>query len=411
MASWGDLPPIALNDDSPLPKYQQLARAIEIHIRDLNIRPHTKLPSENELNELLGLSRSTIRKSLEELKMLGCVYCKQGQGTFVTDVFANSTREVLKPEPASPDTVDSSPGTVHPWQDSGMMTGNKKKKGLIGLLVPTMLNEIYPRIVRGVEDVASARGCSVFIGNTYANRDRELTLMQEMIGRNVDGLILEPTHARFDQPGTRTFKLLKSFPLPFVLIDNDIPGLESSQVIIDDYRGGEVATRYLIGQGHRSITYIFKETVLPALDRRDGFLAAMKSAGLHGGESCLCPYTENEEPQNPGYFLTKRLLMQENRPTAIFYFNDELAIHGMRAIHDAGMHIPQDISIIGFDNIPSAAAPDIRLTTMEHPKYFCGRWAADILFDQIDRGTDSLRRRITVHPELVKRETVAPPRR
>lgn len=412
MADWGELPPLTLDDHSDIPKYLQVARAIEFHIRAGHVRSNARLPSENELDKLLGLSRSTIRKALEELERLGCIYRKQGHGTFAAVLYpspAASNGTMFAAEPV----ISETPGTMPSWLTASSSPSNptvQKRAGSIGLLVPTMLNEIYPLIIKGVEDVASRRGSNVFICNTYANRDRELTLMQDMIERGVDGIILEPTHARFDQPGTRTFQLLKSFPLPCVLIDNDIPGLELPQVILDDFRGGEVAARHLVDNGHRRLAYVFKETVLAALDRRDGFLATLRSAGIPISNALLVPYGEEDESRNPGYLYTERLLKVDPQPTAIFYFNDELAINGIRAIRDAGLRVPEDISVIGFDNIQSGAAPDVRLTTIEHPKYFGGRWAADILFDQIDRasrGLERIHRRITVHPELVVRSTVA----
>lgn len=402
MATWGMLPPISLDESSDQPKYIQLAQAIESRIRSGDLPPNTRLPSENTLDELLGLSRSTIRKALEELENSGFVYRRQGMGTFAADMSKLRAKSDAAAGQNGQNTAE-----IHnqPWEGIVQKPG-PGKNGLIGLLVPTMLNQIYPQIVRGVEDVASSRGYSVFIGNTYSNRDRELSLMEQMIERHVDGLVLEPTHSSLDTPGTLNFELLRDYPVPFVLIDNDIPGLEVSRVSLDDFSGGQLVGRHLVEHGHRRMACIYMETVLAGVDRRDGFMRALEEAGIESADVRLCPFTEADHPSNPGYDYTVQLLREEPRPTAIFYFNDELAINGIQAIREAGLEIPRDISIVGFDNTQNAASPGNRLTTIEHPKYFAGRWAADILFDQIEGGGSRIRRHITVHPELIIRESV-----
>lgn len=391
MSHWGDLPPIELDPESDTPRYLQVARILEAQIRAGTLVPDSKLPSEHELDELLHLSRSTIRKSLDELVSKGLVYRRQGQGTFVAHPNAQAPSLPVR--------------GMHATRPLGSGT---EKAGIIGLLLPTMLNEIYPQIVRGVESVATAHGSSVFIGNTYADRKRELSLISQMIEGKMDGLILEPTHASFDQPGTSTWDLLKSLPMPLVLVGNDIPGLDASEVLIDDFQGGELATEHLLDQGHRSIAYIYKEAVSPAFDRRDGYLAALRKRGISPCAEHILAYREEEEFQNPGYLYTKKLLGLPTRPTAIFYFNDDLALNGMQAIRDAGLSIPGDISVLGFDNIPTGALPHNRLSTIEHPKSLLGRWAADILFDHIKHPQPRLRRRILVYPELIQRGTVGP---
>lgn len=388
MAEWGSFPPLKVENSSGLPLYVQLAQALEGLIREGTVSPQTKLPSENELEELVGLSRSTIRKSLEDLEQKGLVYRKQGQGTFVAP---------------NPPTIPL-PGVMS--VSPRLNTGASSTKGIIGLLLPTMLNEIYPQIVQGVEGVAKSMGYSVFIGNTYADRDKEYSLLQQMTEIGAAGLILEPTNAKFDQPGTRTFQLLKNYPLPFVLVGNQISGIQASEVLIDDFRGGYTAAEHLLRRGHRRIAYLYKESVLPAIDRREGLLAALRDAGLPENPELIMAYHEEEEHLNPGYTFTQKLLSSKTVPDAIFYFNDDLAFNGMRAIRDAGLSIPKDISVIGFDNVNSADLPGNRLSSVDHPKSLCGRWAADILFDQLARGPNRIRRRIMIQPELVERDTV-----
>lgn len=404
MADWGSLPPFSIDENSPLPKYSQLSERLAELITNGTLTAQTRLPSENELYDLLNVSRSTIRKALADLEDRSLVYRRQGQGSFVAAITPSqvsgapngSPQGVIPAQPHR--QAKSSRGQLHAIPDNS--------GGIIGLLVPGMSNEIYPAIIRGVEEIAAEQGCTVFIGNTYSDRDRELLLMEQMIDLKVNGLIIEPTHARQDTPDTRNFQVLSKYPCPCVLIDNDIPGLNLSRVIIDDLAGGRLATEYLISHGHRRIAYLYKESVLAAADRYSGYLAALEAAGITPDPNLIIAYTEAQEGEYPGYTLTKKLIERPDRPSAIFYYNDDLAFGGIRAIRDSGLTIPNDISVIGSDNAQSAGSPEYQLCSIEHPKYFVGRWAADILFNQIQSGRNWIRRCITIHPELVVRTSV-----
>lgn len=397
MSFYDEFSALSIDGGSGIAKHQQLETFIESLARSSRIAPNEKLPSENELCEALSLSRSTIRKALDSLERKNVVYRKQGQGTFISE-----SASLAEPASAGLAGTISVRGTTSPRLA-------RKEKGLIGLLVPSMENEIYPLIVRGVEDVADAHGWSVFIGNTYANLERESALIEQMLEREVDGLIIEPTQALLDKPGTRNFQHLLEWGRPCVLIDNDIPGLSYSRVIIDDFAGGRSAAEFLLSKGHTRVAYIYKESVLAGADRLNGFVAGLNAAGIGMDPSLVIAYAESDEPLVPGYVYTSELLRRPDRPTAIFYFNDELAFHGIRAIRDLGLKYPEDVSIIGFDNVKTSALPDIRLTTIEHPKYFAGKWAADILFDQIQAGPASIRRRVNFLPEIVDRGSVGEP--
>ena len=378
-------------------KHLRLEMFIESLVRSGRLAANEKLPSENELCEMLSLSRTTIRKSIDSLERKGIVYRRQGQGTFAAESAVSAPIASMAGASITVRGVTAAPAA-------------HKQKGLVGLLVPSMDNEIYPLIVRGVEDVADAHGWSVFIGNTYANLERESSLIDQMVEREVDGLIIEPTQALLDKPGTRNFQRLLEWGKPCVLIDNDIPGLSYSRVMIDDFAGGRAAAEFLLSKGHTRVAYVYKESVLAGADRLNGFMAGLEAAGVKMDPSLVIAYSESDEALVPGYLYTMQLLKRADRPTAIFYFNDELALHGVRAIKDLGLRYPADVSIIGFDNVKTAASPDINLTSIEHPKYFAGRWAADILFDQIESGS-SIRRRVNFLPEIVERGSVgAPPR-
>lgn len=397
MSLYDEFSSLSIDGESGIAKHLQLEKFIESLVLSFRVAPNERLPSENELCEALSLSRSTIRKALDSLERKGVVYRKQGQGTFFS-------------APAfAPEGGSAGHGSTISVRGQSSSRVARKEKGLIGLLVPSMDNEIYPLIVRGVEDVAYEHGWSVFIGNTYANLERETALIDQMLEREVDGLIIEPTQALLDKPGTRNFQHLLEWGRPCVLIDNDIPGLSYSRIMIDDFAGGRSAAEYLLSKGHTRVAYMYKESVIAGVDRLRGFVAGLEAAGVAMDPSLVIAYAETDEPLVPGYLYTSELLKRPDRPSAIFYFNDELAFHGIRAIRDLGLRYPADVSIIGFDNVRTSGLSDVSLTSIEHPKYFAGKWAADILFDQIRTGPSSIRRRVNFLPEIVDRGSVGDP--
>ena len=152
------------------------------------------------------------------------------------------------------------------------------------------------------------------------------------------------------------------------------------------------------------MSYIYKASVAAALNRRDGFVERMHTLGVTIDPAKIISYPEDTEGDEPGFRHTIALLGMPNPPTAIFYFNDDVAIQGMRAIRESGLVVGRDVSVLGFDNIDESGDPDIRLTTFDHPKQFCGKWAADILFAKINRSGSP--HSVLIQPDLIERASV-----
>jgi GntR family transcriptional regulator of arabinose operon len=359
------------------PRYQQLVNILTRMMKDGQFKVGEQIPSENELVEKLQVSRTTVRQALEELVQAGLLEKRKGQGTFYLGENGKRTSE---------------------------------RSHLIGVIMPSLTFTIYPQIIQGVEEVAHQFNYNVIFGNTNANEDKEIRLLEQIAERGVEGLIIEVTRSAELTEQDKVYRMLKNLSVPLVLVDNPIEGISSSYVINDDRAGGVMAAEYLVQRGHKRIALVIKEDVRAGRERRDGCLEALSKCGIKPRPEYLQAYTERDEPDNPSRQLTRKLLSLPEPPTAIFYFNDETALIGIQTIKEKGLVVPADISVIGFDDSPMAAAGEVPLTSLSHPKFFMGKWAADILFEEITARDPVIRHRLCVKPSLVTRNSVSSPR-
>ena len=376
---------VTIDNNETVPKYRQLQSEIKRLIADNTLTVNTRLPGENDFFAQLGLSRTTVRKALDELEENHLIYRIQGHGTFV--------------------------GSMPPsFAENGEKNRNGKFKQLIGVVVPNITNEIYPFIISGVEEAVQAEHVCVFSANTGGSRDRELRIINEMLNNSIDGLILEPLYSGLEQKDTLLVSLLDKLDIPVVLINNDIPTFACSKVMQDDEGGGRIITEYMLQHGHRRIAYIYNDRISAAFERRKGYRSALAAAGISHDPNLEIAYNDEEGLVYPGYVLTKQLL--ENRElgiTAIFYFNDDLAMQGLTAIQSMNMKVPQDLSIAGYDDIPRSRLEGIKLTTVSHPKSLLGRMAASLLLEQFEPNSRLMFRKVTIHSSMVARNSVASP--
>ena len=376
---------INIDKDKAVPKYKQLQSEIERLIAEDVLKVNTRLPGENEFFNRLGLSRTTVRDALRELEETHLIYRVQGNGTFIGSKPASFSKN-----------KDKAPG---------------KLKHVIGVVLPNITNEIYPFIINGIEQAASSRHICVFSANSSGSYERELQIINEMLNSSIDGLILEPIYSGINNKEKRLVSLLEKFTIPVVIINNDIPGFNCSKVMQDDEGGGRLAVEHLLDYGHGRIAYIYNDRIGAAFERRKGYRAALAAADIAHDAALEIPYNDEQGLVYPGYIFTKQLLEKpELGVTAIFYFNDDLALQGLAAAQSLNLEIPRDLSIVGFDDIPRSRLSGVQLTTVSHPKALLGTWAASLLFEQFERFDTSMYRKISVQSPLVYRSSVAAPR-
>ncbi len=275
-----------------------------------------------------------------------------------------------------------------------------KKTHTIGLIIPDIANPFFPEVAGGVEDAIRGSGYGLFLCNSNWIRESELEYVSLLMERRVDGIIIAPI-SNYDVAAE---VLDGRHQLPIVYLSASPAGTDHSSVAIDDTEGGFIATEHLIRKGRNPIGFIGSAERSRTIDERlEGFKNALEKYGL--------PYSDRNVrfggmKQQSGYELTKAMLEEGNRPEALFAENDLMAFGCIQAIRESGLNVPEDIAVVGFDDIPFASFPEVRLTTITQPKARMGRIAAEILLHEIESSPEHrTRRTVTLKPELIIRST------
>ncbi|REJ34746.1 MAG: LacI family transcriptional regulator [Bacillota bacterium] len=249
-----------------------------------------------------------------------------------------------------------------------------RRTATIIVVLPDINNPFFSFIVRGIEDVAHEQGFSVLLCNTDNDLERELQYTKIIGRRGADGAIF--LTARVSSPHILTM----AARVPVVLACEYIEGAVS-QVSIDNVAAALDATRHLIQLGHKRIAYVNgPPDVVLSRDRLRGYTLALKQAGLPIEEELIVPGTFYLES---GVEAARRLLSLDDPPTAVFCANDEMAIGFIKEAYAMGRQVPDDVAVVGFDDIRFAAFYRPALTTIAQPMYEIGQRAARLLLDQI----------------------------
>jgi LacI family transcriptional regulator len=273
----------------------------------------------------------------------------------------------------------------------------------IGLLVPDTANPFFAALAKGVDETVFAHGYSLLLCHSDYIAAREQAYVELLLAREVDGVL----YVQGTPDAAGLHRLLRC-GVPTVAVDREIPDAALDRVIADNFGGSVQATQYLIGLGHRRIGCIARHVPLSnAAERIRGYRTALTGAGLPVTPAYLVP-------GGPGYEEGRRamteLLGLSPRPTAVLAYPDVVAIGAIRAAHDAGLRVPEDVSVVGFDDIPVAAFIRPRLTTVAVGIGEMGQRAVEVLLDKV-RGEAEGRpsRRLVLPAALVIRESTAPP--
>lgn len=278
-----------------------------------------------------------------------------------------------------------------------------KRTDRIALLIPDITNPYYPEITRGAQDALDARGYHLILSNTDDNPERELRYINMLEKIGVDGLIISPASpvhapARRKRDKKQLSERLERLHIPIVSVSPEPPAPNADQVTVDEEGAAERAVQHLIDLGHKRIALINgpREHQV-SLRRRAGYERALERAGL-GIEAKLM--LDADFRRASGHAAMDALLKLTPRPTAVFAANDLMALGAMAAIHHANLRIPQDIAVIGVDNIADALDANPPLSTVSIPRlYEYGRIAANLLLDRL--GAE----RTAHEPRIIKLET------
>jgi DNA-binding LacI/PurR family transcriptional regulator len=363
--------------------YQQILNEISARIASGEWPAGTQLPTEAELETELQVSRVTIRQALSAAVEEGLIVRLPGKGTFVSGT-------------GSPKAV-------------------QKSEGFIGYVVPHLSSGFNVQILLGVESILKAKGYHLIFCNSEGDLTKENQLLQNLETNRMAGYIVQPVYA---EASDRSLFHLASTGDRIVLIDRDIPGMQVDAVMSNHFEGGLQVVRHLIDQGYKEIVYLAHEPIqLPSIaERLRGYQAAMTSARLAprspfvvGGPIELGYLQDQNSPtlhETAAVQMIADLLRGSARPEAIVAMNDLVAMLVLEAAEQVGLRIPDDLGVVGFDNLDCAVTND--LTTVAQQPYEIGSEAARLLLQRI-HGDREASKQIQLPTQVIIRDSSLKP--
>lgn len=296
--------------------------------------------------------------------------------------------------------VESAIRTLNYRPSSGARVLRSGRSLLVGVLLPTLDVQFFGILAHTMEQALFDLGYQTFICSTAESREHELRYIAMLLSQRVDGVIVASAVEEFAH-----FAEFKANKIPVVAIDRDLNGLQSETVSVDHELGGRMMAEHLLALGHRRIAVVGAPAHSQSIRRRlSGITDALGQAGLRPAAVQLGEIHSFDET----YRLARLVIGGEERPTAIIGTTDIAAIGAIHAAHDAGLSVPGDLSIIGFDDIPSAKFVLPRLTTVAQPIRALGR-SAVVRLQRLMSGDQTIPDPEVPPLQLILRETTAPP--
>jgi DNA-binding LacI/PurR family transcriptional regulator len=269
---------------------------------------------------------------------------------------------------------------------------------IIGLIISDIQNPFFTALVRAVEDQAYAHQYAVFLCNSDENIDKESLYIDLMMSERVAGVIVVPTRET-----ASSINKLYNANIPLVVVDRQIRDLDLDTVVIDNVKAAHDLVTHLIDNGHRRIgTILASPEIKTGYDRYQGYVAALTERGIQVDSSLVRTGLPKE---TLGRQLVKELFDLPNPPTALFTGNNLLTVGALHGIKDLGLIVPDDLSLVAFDDMEWYSVVSPTLTAAAQPTYAMGWAAADLILKRIvdpNRATE----KILYHPELCIRESV-----
>lgn len=333
-------------------KYEKVKENIRHLIESGEYQINDKLPTESELMKTYNVSRYTIRRAAGELENEHYIYKIQGGGMYVDDWKRQKNKKIV----------------------------NTK---MIGIVTTHLADYIFPRIISGMDRVLSDNGYSLILSNTHNNPEQERKALQRMIDNQVSGIIIEPTQSALPNPNLDIYKKIQENNIPALLINAHNSNIDFPFLEVDDIKAEQEMTNHLIDMGHKKILGMFQVDDMQGVNRLKGFLNAYMQ---HPDISYLSETIMYQSAQDMSPIFKKAVQNLENDdgPTAVVCYNDALAIQMMDIIRSIDLKIPEDISIVGFDDYILSHYISPKLATIEHPKERMGIDAAQMIIKMIN---------------------------
>ena len=270
---------------------------------------------------------------------------------------------------------------------------------VLGIILPDIANPFYSDMARGMTDAALKRGYNAMINNTDSLHERELSSIKVMAEYNVGGILLVGNFETFEANVER----IQQFRVPYVTVECYRDGQDYC-VYVDNFTGSYNAVNYLIERGHRRIAYISQDDIINDLenDRTKGYMMALQDNGIEYDASLV---EHGSGFIESGYQKAMQIIKRNGDVTAIACGSDLIAMGAMKAVKECGYSVPEDISLVGFDDVYFATVTEPRLTTVRQPTYEMGVCGVNMLVDRIEKKEDALKRKC-FQPRLIERDSV-----
>lgn len=350
-------------------KYKIVKTEVKNWLIEGKVMPGEKIHSENQLVDIFGVSRQTVRQAIGELVNEGWLYRERGAGTFVTQQAENKALPAIK------------------------------KGKSIGVITTYLSDYIFPSIIRGIESYLTEQGYSMIVASTNNDVDIEKQCLEMMMEQQVEGLIIEPTKSSNFNPNLNYYLTLEQKNIPYVMINQFYQQLNPPHIMVDDEKGGYLSTSHLLNLGHKKVVGLFKVDDLQGIARMKGFIQAYREKRLSFLPHTILPYT-TETKQDVIQSEFYKLLQSDERPTGIVCYNDDIAVNVLQMIRKLNIKVPEDISIVSHDN--SYLSETLKLTSVTHPKTNLGIDAAKWIVSTIKNNQGPVQE-IVYDPELVVR--------
>lgn len=329
-------------------KYAVLADDIKNAILEGRVTAGDKIASENVLARQYEISRHTVRKALSILEEEGFVEAIHGVGTFCT--------KKAKPR------------------------GNSNN---IAVITTYISDYIFPRLIQGIDKVLTENGYSIILKNTANSRANERKCLEDMLTKDIDGLIIEPSKSQILCKHIELYEQLDALGIPYIFIQGcHIQMRSKPHILMDDEQGVYLLTKHLIQTGHKQIAGIFKADDSQGRERHKGYVRALTEAGFAYNPDLVIQFHTEDRKRKPAQMVT---LMLEDQDVidAIVCYNDQIAMEVYRVLETLGRRVPEDISITGYDNSNGGDNSILQLTTIAHPQEKLGEMAAELILEQI----------------------------
>lgn len=341
-------------------KYKNVIEYVSNKITAGEFKPGDRVPSENELARRFCISRQTVRQALAQLDSGGLVNRIQGRGTFVS---ASKTQ---------------------------------KEANVIGVMLTYIDEYIFPEIIKGMDEEIKGTGYSLVLFYTNNSFEKERQCLMYMLENEMGGMLLEPSKTALENPNIDLYKEINTKNIPHVFIHALPPRITGSIVTEDDEEGGYMAAIHLITRGHKKIMGIFKGDDIQGIKRYQGYKRALGEAGIRINDKYVSFFTTGDRDE---ISIDAGSL---DECSAVIVYNDEAALQFITKIEKLNKRVPEDLSIVSFDDSKSAQRAGI--TSIAHPKYMLGREAVRALLSLAEGRNEQIK--TVMKPLIVARDTV-----